>query len=281
MSLLTDPARPGELFAIMGCFVGYKFQDAGIFRLARAGLQGWTARRIFDLPFAHRIEIVRRRTSRYLVAASLAEDKADPADWSKPGSVYAARLSEDSEPIGALTPILPGIHKNHGLLLTQFEGRSTLLVGGSEGLLAVDLEAPEPEWPARQVLAGETSEMAVLDVDNDGSEELVTIEPFHGNSLRVYTREPGGWKQRWEEPLELGHCILAGRLGGVPSVIVSNRAGSKDLALYQFISGSKPARVVIDKGVAAANMILVTVDGKEIIVSANQTAGEIAAYAAR
>jgi len=280
MALVPDMERPGDLYAIMGCFLGYKFQGGGVYRLRGGG----TAVRVLDLPFAHRIGLVTRGESRYLLAASLAEDKKGAADWSRPGAVYAAVLDGDD---GALKltaqPVLAGIHKNHGFVQADFEGRRTLLIGAAEGLFAVDLEASGREWSSRLVLPQEISEMAVFDLDGDGAEELVTIEPFHGSALRAYRRTTGGWHAFWETELDFGHCVLAGMFNGRRSVIASSRAGSRSLLMFQFGAGepTRPRKIVVEEGAGAANMLVLPRPGGDLLFAANQAEGEIAVYAER
>jgi len=277
MALVSDPDRPSDIWAVMGCFVGYKFQGGGIYRIR----EGSPAERAADLPFAHRLGIVSRGGSRYLVAANLAEDKVDAADWSRPGAVHAAELDSHDARL-ALRPVLPGIHRNHGLLVSRFEGRPAVLIGCAEGLLAMNLDSAGPAWPSRQVLPQEVSEMAVADLDGDGSDELITIEPFHGSALRAYRKSAGGWAPFWETEISFGHCVLAGTFDQRPSVLVSNRSGGKDLLLFQFDadSPSRPRRIVVDAGAAAANMLVLPWQGRDRIFSANQAAGEIVMYTA-
>lgn len=279
MALIPDPERPADLYSIMGCFPGYAFQGAGIYRLRAGG----APERMLDLPFAHRIGFAARGARRVLLAASLAGDKKDASDWTLPGGVYAAERGGDPGAGLRLEPVLTGIHKNHGFLLAELQGRPSLLVGGSEGLLAVDLQAPGPGWPWRQELPGETSEVALFDVDGDGEVELVTIEPFHGNALRAYRRSAAGWSVFWEAELQYGHCVLAGAFQGRRSVLVSSRSGGKELLLFRFDDGAsgRPRRIVVDEGAGAANMVVVTHQGKDRILSANQAAGQIVLYTPR
>jgi hypothetical protein len=277
MALVSDPDRPSDLWAVMGCFVGYKFQGGGIYRIRDGG----PAEREADLPFAHRIGLVSRGGSRYLVAANLAEDKADAADWSRPGAVHAAEIGGSADRL-TLRPILPGIHRNHGFLVSRLDGRPSVLIGCAEGLLAMDLDSTGPQWPVRQVLSQEVSEMGVADLDGDGRDELVTIEPFHGSTLRAYRKSAGGWAPFWETEVSFGHCALAGTFDARPAVLVSNRSGSKDLVLFLFDgdSPSSPRRVVVEAGAAAANMLVLPWEGRDRIFSANQAAGEIVMYTA-
>ncbi len=183
----------------------------------------------------------------------------------------------------ALRPILPAIHRNHGFLVARLEGRQCVLVGCAEGLFALDLEASGPAWITRQVLGQEVSEMAVADLDGDGRDELVTIEPFHGSALRAYKRSGAGWSVFWEAEISFGHCVLAGTVESRPSVLVSNRSGSKDLLLFQFSAEapSRPQRVVVEEGAAAANMLVLPFEGKDLIFSANQAESQVVCYTPR
>lgn len=273
MAIAYDPERQGDLYAIQGCFLGYEFEGAGIYRLRGGG----PLERILDLPFAHRIGLSRRGGHRFLLAASLAAGKKDKADWSQAGAVYAARLDGDEEP--GLEPVLPGLHRNHGFLLAPHEGRPSLLIGASEGLFAIDLESSGPRWPVRQVMGNEVSEVAVMDLDGCGEAEIVTIEPFHGSAVRAYKKTAQGYRLLFEAELQFGHCLLAQSFRGRPAVLVSSRAGGKELLLFLFEPGSlRSRRVVVEAGAAAANMLLVGRPGEERILSANQAAGEIALY---
>jgi len=280
MALVFDSSRAAELYAVMGCFVGYKFQGGGVYRIRDGG----EAVRVLDLPFAHRIGLVTRGGARYLLAANLAKDKKDAADWSRSGAVYAAELGGDAD-VSPLKPqpVLEGIHKNHGFLVAEFEGRRSLLIGAGEGLFAVDLESTGKEWGSRQVLTQEISEMAVFDLDGDGVDELVTIEPFHGNTLRAYRRSGDSWSPFWDAELDFGHCVLAGTFNGQRSVIVSSRAESKSLLLFQFgpDAAARPRRIVVDESAGAANMLVLEQAGGDLLFAANQAEGEIAVYAAR
>jgi hypothetical protein len=284
MALVADNERPDTLFTVMGCFLGYKFQTGGVYRIGPE--PGNTAEKIIDLPFAHRIDFVDRGGTRFLIAATLAAAKSDPAEWSKPGSLYASRVPRAAGESWELTPVLEGIHRNHGLLVAQFMGRRSVLVSGAEGLFAADLGSGGDDWAFRQVVSREISEIAVSDIDGDGAEELITIEPFHGNCARVYKQVSSRWQLAWETELAYGHCLLAGTLNGVRTILVSNRAGSRDLLLFQFeaprAGGAKgitsPKRHVVDPGAGAANMLIVSHEGTDRIFATNQAAGEIVSY---
>jgi hypothetical protein len=288
MALMEDSDRPGELFAIMGCFLGYKFQTGAVYHIRPDGpgqRDRWSASRILDLPFAHRLAFVARGGARWLLAASLAADKRDPADWSQPGSLTASRVPRRAGETWEFAPILQGIHRHHGMLVASFMGRPSILVSGTEGLFAADLSNDGAGWAFERVMQSEVSEIALLDIDGDGTEELVTIEPFHGNTVRVYRQEARSWRKAWEGGLEFGHCLWAGTFSGTPSILASNRAGSRDLLLFQWDRRARgtgsladPERIVVDAGAGAANMIVLRHEGSDLIFSTNQAAGEVVCF---
>jgi len=277
MALVEDPAAPGELYSIMGCFPGYKFQEGAVYRV-RQEAGRWTAARVAALPFAHRIDLVTCAGNRYLVAASLAQDKADPSDWSKPGCLYACPVPRLPSEAWTLTPILEGIHRNHGLLTARLQGKRCLLISGTEGLFSADLDKG---WQFERIMEKEISEIAVADLDGDGEGELVTIEPFHGDTLCVYKQDGRSWTRAWTGPLAFGHGLLGGTLGGAPVILVSNRSDSRDLVAFQWSAGlGRPERMVVEAGVGAANMLILRQGREDLVFSTNQASGEIAVYSA-
>jgi hypothetical protein len=291
MAILPDPELPSSLYVIQGCFPGFRFQGGGVYGVRREPGGAWVSARIADLPFIHRIDLVRRGAHRYLLAANLAQDKRDAADWTRPGSLWAAELPGDGRgtagavtgPAGllTLTPVLEGISRNHGMTRACMEGRDTILLSGTEGVFAVDLESESPAWKAARLLDHEVSEQAFLDLDGDGRDELATIEPFHGNLLRVYRGSGAAWHLMWEAEIAFGHGLVAALLDGRPSLVVANRAGSKDLVAFcaRDPGAWHPERVVVDAASGTANSATVTVGGRVHLVSANQAAGELALYA--
>ena len=276
MAILPDPEHPPDLLAIMGCFPGYQFRDAGIYRLTRSSAGAWSAYRVADLPFAHRLELVRQGSHRFLFAANLAQDKTSPQDWDRPGSLWVTDPSSERGP-WKLTPVLEGIHRNHGLLRCRFLGHDSLLIGGKEGLFSIDLESDGP-WRSRRVLDREVSEIVVLDLDADGVEELATIEPFHGDRLRVYHRVGSAWNVVAEAGLSFGHGMLAATLAGRRCLLVSNRSGTRDLLSFELRGGKDLVPAVIDPGCAAANLLALSTGDQDLLFATNQASGEIARY---
>ncbi len=140
-------------------------------------------------------------------------------------------------------------------------------------------ELPEERWRFHKIFNGEVSEMAFLDIDQDGRDEMVTIEPFHGDELVVYdTVDDAPAARRETRPIAFGHGLWAGPVNGVPSVIVGNRSGHKNLELLQWTGEQEPAVVTIAEGTGTAQVTVVHHPGGDHIVATNQETAQIVRY---
>lgn len=283
---IAQPENSRDIYAIYGCFLGYQFHQGAVYRLRRreeqVGQEGspCTIEKVFALPFAHRICFAYRNGVEYLVAANLAATKSGADDWSQPGAAYAGPIPGLRDVEWGPRPIVENLHKNHCMFSGTLNGRRMLMIGGREGLFGLDLDTPGSDWHAHQILTQEISEVVTADLDNDGFDELVTIEPFHGNRLVVYHVERGGWKNVLELELEYGHGLWSGKIAGRTALVVGNRSGSANLEILLPKNGSQLEleRHAVAEGAGSANTAVVDHDGVSWIVAANQTSSEVVAY---
>jgi hypothetical protein len=234
-----------------------------------------------DLPFAHRCEILRRNGKNYLFAASVSKHKENPADWSRPGEMYLDRLDEN--------PALPlngelidnSLTRNHGMLRTRIDGIETICISGAEGIFYFE-QLPGDKWVKKLLFEKEVSEFGFIDLDGDGSEELVTIEPFHGESLNVYKRNGSTWDLKFSDTLSFGHGLSCGSFQDEPVIVVGNRRGSFALDLFKVVdlAGGKFSRTVIEEDAGPTQTQVFTANNTDYILSANQKKNEVAVYSA-
>jgi hypothetical protein len=277
MSIIPGPGEPYSLLSILRCFPGYQFHEAGVFEIRQESGE-WTAEMLFPLPFAHRLTRVRRGAEEYVVAASLAENKESPEDWSLPGTVYALPVRGGRPDSKGAFPVLEGLHRNHGMLVTSFEGEEYLLISGTEGLKASPLSDNGEEWRWETWLDHEVSEMELCDLDGDGNPELVTISPFHGDRLTVHRYMDGAWAAIARSSLSFGHGLWCGDVIDGPAIIVSNRSGSKDLELLRWSGEGALEKAILDPGVGAANVEVVHEENGIRLFTTNQESAEVAMY---
>jgi hypothetical protein len=178
-----------------------------------------------------------------------------------------------------LEPVLPALFKNHGLLVSELAGKRVLVITGAEGMFVHDLD--RSGWDFDRVIDHEISEVWLHDLDGDGKQELVTIEPFHGNELHVYKQDGSGWQSILQYELVYGHGVWVGMIRGKTTILVGNRDGHCDLEAYVVDSTSPLTlrKVVIDAGVGTANLTVVPGQDADRVFTTNQSASEVAVYA--
>jgi hypothetical protein len=278
MSFIPVPGNPNLFFSIMGLFPPFIGAEAGVFMHSRSG-DKWTTQKAMDLPFAHRCEIISRNGKNYLFAASVSKFKENPADWSKSGEMYVAQLNEN--PGQELMPELTdnSLVRNHGMLRTSINGMETLCVSGAEGVFYFE-QLPDGKWAKKMLFDKEVSEFGLIDLDGDGREELVTIEPFHGESLNVYKRNGANWELKFSDSLSFGHGLSCGVFKNEPIIVVGNRRGSFTLDLFKAVdlANGQFSRQVIEQDAGPTQTQVFTANHTDYILSSNQKKNEVALY---
>ena len=283
MGFAPVPGRSDEILMITEFYPIFKSETAGIhlYRATDGFTVPWSGKRVIDLPFVHRIATVSVAGHGYLVAATVCGGKDFRDDWSKPGKVYVARIPDERDGEWIVTPVIEGIHKNHGMNVGTYKGRQTVFISGAEGVFALLVPTNEGgEWISERVIDREISEVFSFDLDGDGVDELAVIEPFHGETMAVYKQSEDGWQQVFAAPLGFGHGLWAGSLAGESVVLVGDRAGTKNLCCFRVRSSSlfEMEEIVIDAGSGTTNVAVVDLADGQAVVASNPGHGEYALY---
>jgi hypothetical protein len=135
-------------------------------------------------------------------------------------------------------------------------------------------------WKIESLFNKEVSEMAFADLDGDGNNELITVEPFHGNTLNIYKKQNNGWDQRFSDTLSFGHGLSSGLFGGKPVVVAGNRSDSLSLEIFTINNLAKGAvkREVIEEDAGPTQTQVFAIGNRDYILSANQRKNEVALY---
>ena len=275
MSFVPAPGHPELFYSVMGLFPPFVGKEAGIFMHRRTGLT-WVTTKAMDLPFAHRCDILEKESRSWLFAASCSKFKKDPADWSKSGELYVIPLDSITGLPGEPDLVYDRIWRHHGMLKARVDGDDTLLFSGTEGIFYMVREGGQ--WAVQRLFDQEVSEFGLIDLDGDGQDELVTIEPFHGNSLNVYKQVGGAWQKRYTDVLWFGHGLSCGMFRGEPVIVVGNRRGPLTLNLYRRQADGSFAREILEEQAGPTQTQVFTADGRDYILSANQLKNEVALY---
>jgi hypothetical protein len=275
MCLIPFPQRSGRLISVMGLFPPFKGLEAGIYVHSRRKEGVWQTAKMIHLPFAHRCETLTAGGRSLLFSATVSRHKSEPSDWSLPGQVCLTVIKEEEDDPWDYEVVIDKLYRNHGMLKTSFGQQEAVCVSGEQGIFALYPEGGG--IVTRQLFDREVSEFALVDMDGDGNKELVTIEPFHGHSLNVYTQSAGRWEKVYDSPLSFGHGLSAGRLGGRPSVAVGNRSGDASLILLQ-TDGRRISSRLIESHTGTTQTQFFSHEGTDYLLCANQLKGEVALY---
>ena len=283
MSIVQVPGREKAFVAVQECYPIFQSKNACLV-YARAGdniTDLWQVSRVVELPYAHRCEVVQVGGQPYVVAATLCSSKDFQDDWSTAGSVYVARIPEDPADGWSLKPVLEGVTKNHGMRLGYINGAESILISGHEGLYQIKVPGEAAgKWQVEHLIDHEISDIYPGDLDGDGSAEIVAIEPFHGDGLVVYKLLGGRWEPVYETAVNFGHVVWAGDIQGRAAIIAGSRAEDKELVLLRPRSNDlkEMERLVIDTQVGSSQITVVKQGSRDLIVSANNGAGEVVLY---
>jgi hypothetical protein len=286
MSLIQIPGTNGEFLAVQNFFPGFKSQKAKIVWGRRSGNSAWETRDVLSLPFLHRFDVFRVEGVNYFLGATLCTSKKDREDWSDPGKVYAGVLPDNFDQSGnsfEISPIMEGMYRNHGYWRGSYDGRDAGFVTSDSGIYAIlpPLNA-NGKFDIRLIMGRPVGDAALFDLDGDGVDELVTIEPFHGDGVYIYKLIGNEYKKVYEYPgeIEFAHVIWAGLIRGAPTVIGGVRRRNCELFYIQCLDYElqKYESSLIESGVGTSNVAVVSQGDMDILISANHTKNEAALY---
>ena len=106
-----------------------------------------------------------------------------------------------------------------------------------------EIEPPEQrneKWIVRKVLDKPVSDIALVDINDDGIAEMAAIEPFHGSDFTVYQMTKEGYTPiyRYPEKLEFCHAIWGGKVRNETVFNGGSREGRRELFMLRYINGS-------------------------------------------
>jgi len=278
MSMIPLPKTKNQFFAITDFYLKDSPSLSKLTWVVYDKEQGFVSKDLFYLPYLHRFDLYEVGDDVYFFGATIAESKEHKEDWTHPGKVYVAKLPHDlNQPIN-LEVIKDGLTRNHGY--SRSNDMSCGYFSSDEGVFKVTPpNAHNNTWEVTQILKGMVSEIAFIDIDNDGLEEMITIEPFHGNAIHIYKLVDDEYSKVYTYPHEIdfAHTLVATHLHGVPSFVGGIRRINADLFIIQFID-NEFVTTIVDQGVGPANLNVHVSESITCIHSSNHTQNHAALY---
>lgn len=278
MSIIPIPNKENEFLAIVDFYLKVSPSKAKVVWGKYDAETGWEIKDVLYLPYLHRFDIYAVDGVNYFVGATIADDKDFKDDWSRSGSIYYGVLPEDPTEGVELKVLGKGYFRNHGYY-KDYEGDKPVgYFTSDQGIIKVTPFA-DKEWEIEQILDTPIGEVALLDIDSDGTKEMITIEPFHGDSIKIYKNTANGYEAVYEYPhkIDFAHTLVGTTLRGVPSFVGGIRRENCDLFYIQYVDGEFKTEIV-DKGCGPSNIAVVNEADRDIIISANHTGNEAAVY---
>lgn len=254
----------GAFLATHRFFKRFQAQDAVVSALTRDENGQWKRTEVLKLPYLHRFCILDVAGEKWLLGGTLCDSKASFEDWSQPGGVYVGKIPEDLPGPIEVKCIYHGIRKNHGMYCGMFNGRNVAIVTGCEGAFEVmPPDEPDGEWVVKRLLDTEISDIRAFDIDGDGRDELITIEGFHGDRLKVYKESETGYDLAYEYPIAFGHGLWCGNMLGRRTILIGYKNANGALVALQPKDGDKLSMdiTVIDELEQTANIDVYESDG--------------------
>ncbi|WP_245526939.1 hypothetical protein [Coriobacterium glomerans] len=289
MTIAQVPGRTDQVLATSGFFSpNHGGDEARIVCHTRAADGTWCSSLVCALPYVHRFGIVRGADARtWLIACTIkgaCRDLKD--DWSRPGAIYVGLIDADLASYDAahplkMTELACCQVQNHGFWTP--EDAAFALVSTAAGVFRFTPPAtPDATWEQRCLIVGATSDICAVDLDGDGVLEIVTLAPFHGDTISVWheAAAPDIYERVWSAPQrrEFLHAIWGGTLQGEPAALVGARRGARELLRLSHERGAYRLEVV-DSGAGPANCMVFQHAGADVIAAANRETDEIALYA--
>jgi len=208
----------------------------------------------------------------------LCGSKKEREDWSDPGYLLVGKLPDSPDGSMELQKILTGLTKNHGYYRGLYQGEAAGYVACEEGLFTVVPKSPT-DWETTKILSGPFSDVALWDLNGDGVDELIAIEPFHGDTIQVYEQKDGNYTPvyKYPRPIAFAHAIQGAVIGGQSCCVIGIRRQDAELAILRNCEGKYQVEV-LETGVGPSNVAVAHSEQGDILLAANHTKNEGAIY---
>ena len=281
MSIVEIPGKQGEFLAVQKFFPTFNASEAQI--VWGKYVDGcWEVSKFIDLPYIHRLDLLHFEGVNYFVGGTLCTSKKDLDDWSNPGKILVGVLPNENTGKLDLMSVQDQLTRHHGYSRGYWKGKLSSFFTADEGVyILTPSKMPIREWKAEKLLNRRISDISVFDLDGDGEDELVTIEPFHGNAFCIYKKIDREYHVIYQYPHEVDflHVVWAGLFNGIPTVFGGVRRMNKELFMIRYNKDTGQYDITeIEYGGGPSNIFVVNQEDGDLIMCANRERGQAVVY---
>lgn len=278
MSIIPVPHKENEFLAILDFYLKVTPSKSRLV-WGRKINNKWVIKDMLFLPYLHRFELFEVNGKLHFLGATIADNKENKEDWRLPGSVYTGVFPSDFNQGLAVTKISTGYFRNHGLTKHFENGQYVAYLSSDQGTIRVIPPYHGDQWEIQHFLEGRISEIAIGDLDEDGVDELITIEPFHGNTINIYKMIEGEYKviYQYDNPIDFAHSLVFCKLRGKPTFLAGIRRMDCELVAFNWVN-NKIEKTIIDQGTGPANIYVYNQSDCDLILSASHTENKAVVY---
>ena len=284
MSLVPVPGKDGWFLATQKMYSPNDALQAKIVLVRPRAENDWTITTLAEVPFTHRFDILQSGGTSFLVVCTIKSGHDHKDDWSHPGKILAYELPRDWGWVDegksvSFTVVADGLFHNHGYWKGTTHAGDYCVIGADNGVFkVVPPSARHGSWQITQLLAEPTSDIAFVDFDGDGNDEMITLSPFHGDTIRIYSLQDGRYQACYEYPQKVAfvHSLWAGYLDSKPYAIIGYRQGHRDILGFSYDGGYQVETLAADVG--STNILYYKRDGNHCLLSANREINTVAFY---
>lgn len=281
MSIVEIPNRNGEFLAVQEFFPGFNGKTSKVVHVKMVDGE-FVVNDFIDLPYLHRFDLIEVNGVIHFIGATLCSSKTEREDWSDPGKIYVGILPKDLSKGMELKVIYENLTHNHGYYQSTYKGQLAGYVTSDEGVFAcVAPKDKNGSWEISHLIDRKVSDVALVDINNDGKLEILSIEPFHGKDIYIYNEINGKYEETFhlDRELEFAHAIAGTTILGQPAFVCGIRRLNKELFYLTYNKENNDYDLtMIDEGCGPANIVIVNQENQDIILASNNTIHQAAVY---
>lgn len=236
----------------------------------------WETKKIIDFPYLHRFDIIYKNNKYYFIGCTICTSKSSIDDWSDPGKIYVGEYNIEKETIENIKILKDNLLKNHGYI----RHNNISYISTESGIFKVLIPDKYNDWKIEKFCDIQASEIAFIDINNDGYDEMLTIEKFHGNKIRIYDNINTSPNLVYEYPnkIDFSHLAIGVQSNKLGNIFLCGARSINKEIFYIYYDNNEYNYKIIENNVGPSNGLFIKYNNEELVFIANREINEVCYY---